>query len=78
MAKWELYKDGADLEALRWLTEQAAADTKSGARHQRPPAWPSPKSAVNLNMGTLVGSYATRGAHARRGGHRAGHWPACC
>jgi pyrimidine oxygenase len=57
-AKWELYKDGADLEALRWLTQQGAADTKSGGdtnvRHMA-----DAKSAVNLNIGLIVGSHAT-------------------
>lgn len=56
-AKWELYKAGADEEAIAWLGLQSAADTKSGAdtnvRHMS-----SPVSAVNINMGTLIGSYA--------------------
>ncbi|MBN8942886.1 MAG: pyrimidine utilization protein A [Rhizobiales bacterium] len=56
MAKWERYKAGADTEALAWLTVQGAADTKSGAdTNVRQLA--DPTSAVNLNMGTLVGSY---------------------
>jgi pyrimidine oxygenase len=58
LAKWELYKDGADLEALKWLTTQGTADTKSGAdtnvKHMI-----DPKSAVNLNIGLIVGSHAT-------------------
>ena len=58
MAKWELYKDGADLEALKWLTDQGSADKKSGAdtnvKHMI-----DAKSAVNLNIGLLVGSHAT-------------------
>jgi pyrimidine oxygenase len=58
LAKWELYKDGADLEALHWLTRQGAADTKSGkdtnVRHMA-----DAKSAVNLNIGLIVGSHAT-------------------
>lgn len=57
-AKWEYYKDGADLEALRWLTDQGSADKKSGAdtnvRHMI-----DPKSSVNLNIGLLVGSHAS-------------------
>jgi pyrimidine oxygenase len=56
-AKWEHYKDGKDEDALAWLTVQGAADTKSGAdTNVRQLA--DPTSAVNLNMGTLVGSYA--------------------
>jgi pyrimidine oxygenase len=58
LAKWELYKDGADLEALKWLTAQGSADTKSGAdtnvKHMI-----DAKSAVNLNIGLIVGSHAT-------------------
>ncbi len=57
LAKWELYKSGKDDAALSWLTEQGAADTKSGGdTNVRQLA--DPTSAVNLNMGTLVGSYA--------------------
>ncbi|MDB5820676.1 MAG: rutA [Rhizobacter sp.] len=56
-AKWELYKSGADHEAIRWLGAQTAADTKSGA-DTNVRQMSDPTSAVNLNMGTLVGSYA--------------------
>ena len=54
----ERYKDGADDEALSWLTEQSQKDTRSGAdTNVRQMA--DPTSAVNINMGTLVGSYAS-------------------
>lgn len=57
-AKWQLYRDGADLDALAWLAAQGAADANaapdSTARHMN-----LPESAVNFNMGTLVGSYAS-------------------
>jgi pyrimidine oxygenase len=57
-AKWELYKAGKDMTALSWMGMQAAADDKadlsSTARSMA-----NPVSAVNFNMGTLVGSYAT-------------------
>ena len=57
-AKWAHYRAGADTEALQWLTSQTAADTRSGTdanvRHMA-----QAESAVNLNMGTLVGSYET-------------------
>ncbi|WP_294641976.1 pyrimidine utilization protein A [uncultured Aureimonas sp.] len=57
-AKWEHYKAGADQEAIAWLGLQGAADTKSGAdTNVRQMA--DPVSAVNINMGTLVGSYET-------------------
>ncbi|AOG09804.1 MULTISPECIES: pyrimidine utilization protein A [Rhizobium/Agrobacterium group] len=56
-AKWEHYKAGADEEAIKWLGLQSAVDTKSGSdtnvRHMA-----NPVSAVNINMGTLIGSYA--------------------
>ncbi|KQQ46162.1 pyrimidine utilization protein A [Rhizobium sp. Leaf311] len=55
-AKWEHYKAGADQEAIKWLGLQSSVDTKSGAdtnvRHMA-----NPVSAVNINMGTLIGSY---------------------
>jgi pyrimidine oxygenase len=55
-AKWESYKAGADQEAIAWLGAQGAADTKSGGdTNVRQMA--DPTSAVNINMGTLVGSY---------------------
>ncbi len=58
LAKWEHYKAGADSEAIAWLGVQGAADTKSGGdTNVRQMA--DPTSAVNINMGTLVGSYAT-------------------
>ncbi|MCA0993877.1 pyrimidine utilization protein A [Alloyangia pacifica] len=57
-AKWDLYKEGADEEALAWLGLQSAADTKSGA-DTNVRQMSDPVSAVNINMGTLVGSYET-------------------
>ncbi|MGJ8523528.1 Pyrimidine monooxygenase RutA [Carnimonas sp. R-84981] len=54
--KWEHYKAGADQQALEWLGVQGAADKSSGSdTNVRQLA--DPTSAVNLNMGTLVGSY---------------------
>lgn len=56
-AKWEHYKAGVDKEAVEWLGRQGAVDTRSGTdtniRQMADPA-----SAVNINMGTLVGSFA--------------------
>jgi len=56
MAKWRKYRDGADQEALAWLTQQAAPNAKAGATTNTTQL-AAPESAVNLNMGTLVGSY---------------------
>ncbi|MBV8925408.1 MAG: pyrimidine utilization protein A [Bradyrhizobium sp.] len=57
-AKWELYKAGADHGALDWLTQQSAVDKTSG-KDTNVRQLADPTSNVNLNMGTLVGSYAT-------------------
>ena len=55
-AKWQNYNDGADVEAINWLLNQGGKDTKSGAdTNIRQMA--SSVSPVNINMGTLVGSY---------------------
>ena len=57
-AKWESYKAGKDLDALSWLGAQASNDDKAdvGGTAQ---SMINPVSAVNFNMGTIVGSYAT-------------------
>lgn len=54
-AKWEHYKAGADEEAIAWLGEQGAADKGADSNIRQ---MADPTSAVNINMGTLVGSYA--------------------
>ena len=55
-ARWDSYKEGVDEEAVAWLGQQGAADTKSkGDTNIRQMA--DPTSAVNINMGTLVGSF---------------------
>lgn len=56
--RWEWYKEGVDEEAIAWLGEQGAADkTSKSDTNVRQMA--DPTSAVNINMGTLVGSYET-------------------
>ncbi|MBL8556806.1 MAG: pyrimidine utilization protein A [Phenylobacterium sp.] len=57
MAKWRLYRDGADQDALAWLTNQAAPNAQGGTSNTNTTQLAAPESAVNLNMGTLVGSY---------------------
>ena len=57
MAKWRRYNDGADLDAIAWLAEQGAKDTHNSDTNVRQLA--APEGAVNINMGTLVGSYAS-------------------
>ena len=58
MAKWKHYNEGADLDAMTWLADQANADTNSAATSTAR-QMAAPTGAVNFNMGTLVGSYAT-------------------
>jgi pyrimidine oxygenase len=57
-AKWESYKAGKDLEALSWMGIQAAGDDKADL-NSTAKSIANPVSAVNFNMGTLVGSCAT-------------------
>src|SRR5258708_2394057 len=58
VAKWDLYKEGADLEALAWMVEQANADKASdGTSNIR--QFIDPRNLVNINIGLLLGSYAT-------------------
>jgi pyrimidine oxygenase len=56
MAKWKLYNDGVDTDALAWMADQAHADTSleaGGTAH----TISLPEGAINFNMGTIVGSY---------------------
>jgi pyrimidine oxygenase len=57
MARWEHINAGVDLEAIGWLAEQGAKDTVNTDTNVRQLA--APEGAVNINMGTLVGSYAS-------------------
>jgi pyrimidine oxygenase len=58
MAKWRHYNDGADLDAMGWLAGQANADANA-ADSSTARQMAAPTGAVNFNMGTLVGSYAS-------------------
>jgi pyrimidine oxygenase len=55
MAKWQSYNAGLDMDAIAWLAEQGAKDTHNKDTNVRQLA--APEGAVNINMGTLVGSY---------------------
>ena len=57
MARWRHYNAGVDLAAIGWLAEQGAKDTHNADTNVRQLA--APEGAVNINMGTLVGSYAS-------------------
>ena len=58
MAKWKHYNEGADMGALAWMAGEASADANAadGGTAKRISA---PEGAINFNMGTLVGSYAS-------------------
>jgi pyrimidine oxygenase len=58
MAKWRHYRAGTDMQALSWMFGQAGADpnaTEGSTAH----AISVPEGAINFNMGTVVGSYAS-------------------
>ena len=57
-AKWEHYRGGVDVEAVAWMMQQGAADTRPNADTNVRQLTEAAR-AVNLNMGTLVGSYAS-------------------
>jgi pyrimidine oxygenase len=54
-AKWQHYRDGADLEAIKFMTGQAELDT-AGATAEKITEM---QGAFNLNIGPIVGSHAT-------------------
>jgi pyrimidine oxygenase len=56
-ALWKSYNDGIDMTAIGWMIGQAASDTGDETSTAKTIA--APEGAVNLNMGTLVGSYET-------------------
>jgi pyrimidine oxygenase len=57
-AKWKKYKDGVDVEALAWMADQGSQD-KTAAESSTAKTINLPEQALNFNMGTLVGSYAS-------------------
>jgi pyrimidine oxygenase len=58
MAKWNGYRDGVDKDALAWMADQGNKDVNADATSTAK-SINLPAGAVNFNMGTLVGSYAT-------------------
>jgi pyrimidine oxygenase len=58
LAKWRHYNEGADLDAMGWLAGQANADSHAAASSTAR-QMAAPTGAVNFNMGTVVGSYAS-------------------
>jgi len=58
MEKWEHDKAGTDMDALAWMFGQANADPNA-TEGSTAKAITVPEGAINFNMGTLVGSYAS-------------------
>jgi pyrimidine oxygenase len=58
MAKWQSYRAGADMGALKWMADQGDKDPNASA-DSTAKAISLPEGAINFNMGTLVGSYAS-------------------
>ncbi|WP_213815341.1 pyrimidine utilization protein A [Glaciihabitans sp. dw_435] len=56
-AKWKDYNDGIDMDAIAWMGFQASSDT--GDEKSTAKSIVAPEGAVNMNMGTIVGSYET-------------------
>lgn len=56
MAKWQHYRDGMDVDALKWMADQSASD-KTAGEGSTAKTMSLPDGAINFNMGTLVGSY---------------------
>ncbi len=54
-AKWDHYREGADLEAIKFMTGQAELDT-AGATAEKITEM---QGAFNLNIGPIVGSHAS-------------------
>ena len=57
MARWKHINAGVDHDAIAWLANQGAADKVNATTNVRQLA--APEGAVNINMGTLVGSHAS-------------------
>jgi pyrimidine oxygenase len=58
MAKWNGYREGVDKDALAWMADQGGKD-KTADETSTAKSINLPAGAVNFNMGTIVGSYAT-------------------
>jgi pyrimidine oxygenase len=54
-ARWQYYLDGIDTEAVEWLVAQGESDKKNATSNVSQLS--DAASAINLNFGTLIGSY---------------------
>lgn len=55
-AKWASYKEGLDVDAVSWMVDQGSKDTKADS-NSTVATLQLPEGAVNMNSGTLIGSY---------------------
>jgi pyrimidine oxygenase len=62
-AKWHSYQAGADLQALGYMADEGAKDAAAQADGSTAKTINLPEGAINLNMGTLVGSHETIARH---------------
>ncbi|PSR90743.1 pyrimidine utilization protein A [Coniella lustricola] len=53
-AKWKLYNDGVDAEAIAWMKGESTKDVKADANATSSKL---AEGSVNMSMGTLVGSF---------------------
>ena len=77
-AKWELYKDGADHEALALADPAGRGRHQVRRRHQRAPHGSIPKSAVNINIGLLLRLLCRRWRACWTRWRPFPAWPASC
>jgi pyrimidine oxygenase len=56
-AKWDRYQAGADVGALSWMADQGSMDQTNPDGTAK--IISLPEGAINFNMGTVVGSYAS-------------------
>lgn len=64
-AKWELYKQGVDLDAIAWRDGQASADKRAEA-HSTAGRMLTEQNNLPTNIATFIGSYATVAAQLDR------------
>lgn len=58
-AKWNKYREGTDHEALAWVAEQSGKDTAADASSTARRLVSTLGDKVNMNGGTLIGSYVS-------------------
>lgn len=57
IAKWKHYREGTDWDALAWVAEQSGKDKQADASSTARRLVSTLGDPVNMNGGTLIGSY---------------------